>query len=76
MTLISGENIFRQFEDRVLFDGLSFTINDSDRIGLVGPNGIGKTTLFEMMAGKAHPERGNISRSKCLCFLEICMEFA
>ncbi|MFH2035802.1 MAG: ABC-F family ATP-binding cassette domain-containing protein [Candidatus Zixiibacteriota bacterium] len=64
MTLLTGENIFREFEDRILFNGLSFTINDDDRIGLVGPNGIGKTTLFDMMAGKAAPEQGKVYRSK------------
>jgi len=64
MTILTGENIFREFEDRILFDGLSFSINDDDRIGLVGPNGIGKTTLFDMMAGKANPERGKVFRSK------------
>jgi len=64
MTVISGENIIKRFNDQVLFDGLSFSIYQDDRIGLVGPNGIGKTTLFEMMAGLASVDEGSIIRSK------------
>jgi ATP-binding cassette subfamily F protein 3 len=64
MTLLSGENITKQFEDRLIFDSLSFSVNDNDRIGLVGPNGIGKTTLFEMMVGRMAPDPGNIVRAK------------
>ena len=64
MTLLAGENITKQFEDRVIFDDLSFSVNEDDRIGLVGPNGIGKTTLFEIMAGRVTPDSGNVTRAK------------
>jgi ATP-binding cassette subfamily F protein 3 len=64
MTILAGENISKQFEGRLIFDNLSFSINDDDRIGLVGPNGIGKTTLFEMMAGRMTPDTGGILRAK------------
>ncbi len=64
MTLISGENISLQFEDRQLFDRLSFSLNEQDRIGLVGPNGIGKTTLFDIMAGRTRPESGQVIHAK------------
>jgi ATP-binding cassette subfamily F protein 3 len=64
MTLLSGENICKQFNDKILFDNLSFSINESDRIGLVGPNGIGKTTLFEIMAGRAGPDMGSVVRAR------------
>jgi len=64
MTLISGENITRQYEDRLLFDRLSFSLNEHDRVGLVGPNGIGKTTLFDIMAGRALPDSGHVVRAK------------
>jgi ATP-binding cassette subfamily F protein 3 len=64
MTIISGENISKQFDDRVLFDNLSFSVNRGDRIALVGPNGIGKTTLFNIMAGRIRPDRGELVRSR------------
>ena len=64
MTLIAGENITKRFDDHLIFENLSFSINKNDRIGLVGPNGIGKTTLFDLMVGLAGLDYGNIVRSK------------
>jgi ATP-binding cassette subfamily F protein 3 len=64
MTLISGENITLKIEDRYLFRELSFSLNADDRVGLVGPNGIGKTTLFEIMAGHILPESGQVLKAK------------
>jgi ATP-binding cassette subfamily F protein 3 len=64
MTLISAENIVKQFHDNVLFSDLSFSINETDRIGLVGPNGIGKTTLFEIIEGRMPVDSGRIVKSK------------
>ena len=67
MTLLSGENINKQYDDQVIFRELSFSIGDNDRIGLVGPNGIGKTTLFEIMAGRISTDSGQVVRpKKCL----------
>ncbi len=64
MTLLAGENITKQFQDRELFKGLSFSVVAGDRIGLVGPNGIGKTTLFDIMAGKMLLEIGQVTGSR------------
>lgn len=64
MTLLAGENITKQFQERVLFEGLSFSINSGDRIGLVGPNGIGKTTLFEIMCRRMSVDSGQVTSSK------------
>nr|MBN2278841.1 ATP-binding cassette domain-containing protein [candidate division Zixibacteria bacterium] len=75
MTLIAGENISRQFEDRLLFNDLSFSVNETDRIGLVGPNGIGKTTLFEIMAGRMRPDSGQITRAKHCRIAYVEQEF-
>ncbi len=75
MTLFSGENIFKQYEDNVLFDGLSFSINRDDRIGLVGPNGIGKTTLFDIIAGRIRPDKGEAISSKNCEIAYVLQEF-
>lgn len=64
MTLLAGENITKEFQGHTIIRDLSFSINDGDRIGLVGPNGIGKTTLFEIMAGRMSPDRGQMAPAR------------
>jgi len=44
----------------LIFDNVSFTINPGERVGLVGRNGHGKTTLFRMILGEEHPESGTV----------------
>jgi len=75
MTLLSGENINKQYEDTILFDGLSFSINNNDHIGLVGPNGIGKTTLFDIIAGRIRPDEGEVIKSKNCEIAYVLQEF-
>jgi ATP-binding cassette, subfamily F, member 3 len=75
MTLLSGENIVKQYEDTVLFDGLSFSLNQDDHIGLVGPNGIGKTTLFDIIAGRTRPDTGEVIKSKGCEIAYVLQEF-
>jgi ATP-binding cassette subfamily F protein 3 len=58
--MISVENITKSFGNRVLFEGVSFKINPRERIGLVGRNGHGKTTLFGLMTGEKSMENGAI----------------
>ncbi len=50
--------------DRVLFEGLSLTISDGDRVGLVGTNGTGKSTLLRIVAGVDPPEAGQVRRGR------------
>ncbi len=64
MTLVAVEHISRKFNSQVILDDVSFPIQDADRIGLVGKNGIGKTTLLEMLAGKQEPDSGTVVRAK------------
>jgi len=44
-----------------LFDDVSFVLADGDRVGLVGPNGVGKSTLLRLLAGRAEPDAGIVS---------------
>ncbi|MBW2593108.1 MAG: ABC-F family ATP-binding cassette domain-containing protein [Deltaproteobacteria bacterium] len=58
--MISIENVSKSFGGQNLFEGISFQINSRERIGLVGRNGHGKTTLFSMISNAQAPNSGNI----------------
>lgn len=62
--MVSGVNISLQFGSRVLFDGISFRIGPHDRIGLVGSNGTGKTTLLRILVGEQSPDSGELAKAK------------
>lgn len=61
MTMISIDNLSKSFGGRVLFDGVSFKINAKERIGLVGRNGHGKSTLFRIIVGEESYEDGTLT---------------
>ncbi len=58
--MISAENLSKSYAGQTLFDGVSFKINSRERVGLVGRNGHGKTTLFRMIVGEEAPDEGQI----------------
>ncbi|MHC2994138.1 MAG: ATP-binding cassette domain-containing protein [Candidatus Atribacteria bacterium] len=62
--MISIENISIAFLEKILFDNLSWRIPKGSRIGLVGNNGTGKTTLFRAIIGLIQPDKGNITLPK------------
>lgn len=64
MVLITCENLKKSYTEKPLIDGLNITINDTDKIGLVGVNGTGKSTLLKIIAGVVEHEAGNIIRSR------------
>ena len=59
--MISVDNIAVEFSGTTLFSDISFVINPSDRIALMGKNGAGKSTMLKILAGVRQPTRGNIS---------------
>jgi ATP-binding cassette subfamily F protein 3 len=59
--MLSVSNISIHFTGQYLFDNVSFTVNRNDRIGLIGRNGTGKTTLLRIIAGLEQPESGLVS---------------
>ena len=61
MPLIAINNLEKVLGDRQLFDKLTFAIEKGERVGLIGNNGEGKTTLFKMMIGHMTPDVGDIS---------------
>jgi ATP-binding cassette subfamily F protein 3 len=56
--MIRAENLSKSYGGRVLFDRVDFSLNSRERLGLVGRNGHGKTTLFRIIAGEEHPDDG------------------
>jgi len=54
------EHISKSFEGRKIINNVSFVMNKNDKIALIGPNGIGKTTLCEMLVGNITPDEGKI----------------
>ncbi len=62
--MIGVENLHKSFGSQILFEGASFKINPKERIGLVGLNGHGKTTLFRIIIGEESPNIGTISVPK------------
>ncbi len=60
VAVLSIDNIFKQYGAQVIYDDASLFIGPGDRIGLVGPNGTGKSTLFRMIVGEETPDSGKI----------------
>ncbi|ADP83130.1 energy-dependent translational throttle protein EttA [Pseudofrankia inefficax] len=59
--VIEAKNLTKGFGDRVLIDNLSFSLPRGGIVGIIGPNGVGKTTLFTMLTGQAEPDSGALS---------------
>ncbi len=64
MPLLSCTNIQYSIGTRVLLDGISFSVEPGQRIGMVGRNGCGKTTFLRMLAGRAKPDIGSVTLQK------------
>ena len=64
MALVAGERIQKKFGDQVILDDVSFTILPGERIGLVGRNGAGKTTFFDLLASRITPDIGTVTITK------------
>jgi len=62
--MIALSNICKQYGRRVLLVDASFQLNPGEKVGLVGPNGSGKTTIFRMIAGEEEPDSGELSIPK------------
>ena len=60
MNLLTVEKLHKSFGNRVLFDEITFGINKGDKIGIIGVNGTGKSTLLKIVAGVEHGDSGKI----------------
>ncbi|MFH1031068.1 MAG: ATP-binding cassette domain-containing protein, partial [Chloroflexota bacterium] len=59
--MLSVTSLSKSYNNRELFSGVSFTLGMSERIAVIGRNGTGKTTLFEIIAGNIMPDSGSVS---------------
>lgn len=66
MSLVMGENISKFYQDKLVIEESSFQINQEEKIGLIGANGVGKTTLLKLISEEVRPEEGEIKRRKNL----------
>jgi ATP-binding cassette ChvD family protein len=58
--VLDVKELVKGYGDRLLFDGLSFSLPRAGIIGVVGPNGVGKSTLFRMIVGEEEPDAGQL----------------
>ncbi len=58
--VVEVTDLAKGFDDRMLIENLSFTLPPNGIVGVIGPNGVGKTTLFKMIIGEEQPDAGSI----------------
>ena len=63
MNLLNLESVYKAFDIRPLLDGVSLGVAQGERIGIVGRNGDGKSTLLKIMAGTLDPDEGRVAKS-------------
>ena len=66
MNLLTIEHLTKSYTERLLFDDTSFSINEGEKIGLIGINGTGKSTLLKIVAGLEEPDDGSVVRGRNL----------
>ena len=60
--LLTLENVCFGYDEKNILEGVSFTVSEGDRIGMIGPNGEGKTTLIRLLTGALLPDSGKVLR--------------
>ena len=61
MNLLTMEHVTKAYTDRVLLDDVAFGINENEKIGVIGINGMGKSTLLKIVAGVEEYDSGKLS---------------
>ena len=61
MNILTIENLTKAYTDRMLFDDVSFSLQEGEKVGIIGINGTGKSTLLRIIAGEEEPDQGKIT---------------
>ena len=64
MTVLSASGLTLSFGDEVIFSDVSFSVNEGDRLGIIGSNGAGKTSLFRVLLGEYEADAGSVYLAK------------
>ncbi|HEX2165930.1 MAG TPA: ABC-F family ATP-binding cassette domain-containing protein [Longimicrobiales bacterium] len=64
MNILNVNNLHKSYGSRAIFDGVSFAIDDAEKVGFIGVNGSGKSTLFRIVAGLEGADEGDIARRR------------
>ena len=64
MTVLNVQNLSFWFGERELFSKVNFDIKEKEKVGFVGANGVGKTTMFNLIRGVLEPTEGEVIKSK------------
>ena len=64
MILLSAQNISKTYMERKVLDDVSFFLNEGDKVGIIGINGTGKSTLLKILAGAEEADGGDVIRTK------------
>ncbi|MHB8962172.1 MAG: ABC-F family ATP-binding cassette domain-containing protein [Saccharofermentanales bacterium] len=66
MSILTADRLSKRYSEKILFDEISIAINEGDKVGLIGVNGTGKTTLLKIIAGLELPDSGTIQHVSTL----------
>ena len=66
MNLVTAEHLTKSYTERLLFDDTDFSIQEGEKIGIIGINGTGKSTLLKIVAGIEEPDQGTVVRGRNL----------
>src|SRR3954447_19247645 len=64
ITMLQVQNLHKSYGTATILDGVSFILNDGEHVGLIGPNGSGKTTILRCITGRERPDSGTITFSQ------------
>ncbi|MDR3541773.1 MAG: ABC-F family ATP-binding cassette domain-containing protein [Desulfosporosinus sp.] len=66
MNVLTAENLTKSYGEKILFADISFGIDDGEKIGIIGVNGTGKSTLLKILVGIEWPDQGKVTKGNCV----------